>query len=275
MADPGGFEPPTTGLGERQVKTRNIAKQSGNSQNTLDIRVPEVWELQLFLKECIKEREERTCRDYMNYLQKPLDLSKRWSVKAYRLYYKLVKHEDPPKQLKVKRGKPDTKVPSTQEIQLTLFKACEAGQWLCQVYKLLLESGARLSEIVKMLREYNKARDKDQGTHYEYQLGWHRGKKHSYIIFHVTRPNMEFGFTESWVTHKAMKYNLVRPKYVRKYVATRMLEMEIPRDAVNFIQGRVSEDVLAIHYLDRLVLARRYYPRYAEWVRSLYEELGL
>ena len=214
----------------------------------------------------------RTCRDYERYLEKPLKPGNRWSVKAYRLYLQW-KGEEIPRALRIRAGKPDLRVPSPDEVKLALFRACQIDARLCLVYKLLLESGARLAEVVKMLKEYDPSRDKKQDGWLEYQLNWHRGKKHSFIIFHLTKPSPEFRNTESWVTHQAMKYNLVRPKAIRKFVATRMLELEIPRDAVNFIQGRVSEDVLAAHYLDRLVLARRYYPRYAEWIRQVYREL--
>jgi len=274
VADPGGFEPPTTGLGEQFTMTRSSTKQSGNSQNTLKLGPIPVWEIQPFLEYCMKNASKRTCQDYANYLMKPLDISKRWSVKAYRLYLKM-KGEKIPEELKVNRGKPDLTVPSLDEIKLSLFKACAIDDRLCLVYKLLLESGARLSEIIYMLRRYKPELDKKQDSWLEYQINWHRGKKHSFIIFHLTLPNIGFNNTESWVSHQAIANNIVRPKYVRKFVATRMLELEIPRDAVNFIQGRVSEDVLATHYLDRLVLARRYYPRYAEWIRQLYHEIGI
>ena len=274
MAGPGGFEPPTTGLGERQAITRSISGERGNSQNTIKLGPVGDWELQAWREWCLQRASQRTCRDYANYLRKPLSLENRWSVKAYRLYLQWKGEEIPPA-LKVQSGKPDTRVPSEAEVKLSLLKACNLDERLCLVYKLLLESGARLAEIVKMLREYSPERDKQQDGYLEYQLDWHRGKKHSFIIFHLTKPRIEFRNTESWVTHQAMKHNLVRPKAVRKFVATRMLEIEIPRDAVNFIQGRVSEDVLATHYLDRLVLARRYYPRYAEWLRQVYSGLGL
>jgi len=274
LAGPGGFEPPTTGLGEQQAITGSGSSERGNSQNSMELGPTADWEIQAWLGWCRQRASEKTCRSYASYLRKPLKLGNRWSVKAYRLYLQW-KGKEIPGELRVKAGRPDLRVPSEDEIRLTLFRACQLDNRLCLVYQLLLESGARLAEIVKMLRGYKPELDKPQDGYYEYQLNWHRGKKHAFVIFHVTRPGLEFGNTESWVTHQAMKHGLVRPKHMRKFVATRMLELEIPRDAVNFVQGRVSEDVLATHYLDRLVLARRYYPRYAEWLRQLYEELGL
>ena len=274
MEPPAGFEPATTGLQGRGAITGSGSGARGNSQNSLKLGPVGDWEIQAWLGWCRQRASERTCRSYASYLRKPLKLGNRWSVKAYRLYLQW-KGKEIPGELRVKAGRPDLRVPSEDEIRLTLFRACQLDNRLCLVYKLLLESGARLAEIVKMLREYDPARDKPGDGFLEYQLNWSRGKKHAFIIFHLTIPDTEFRNTESWVTHQAMKHGLVRPKHIRKFVATRMLELEIPRDAVNFVQGRVSEDVLATHYLDRLVLARRYYPRYAGWVRSLYDELGL
>ena len=167
-------------------------------------------------------------------------------------------------------------MPGEADIADTVKRACLLERRLCLVYKLLLESGARLSEVVKMLREYNPGLDKEHDGFYEYQLDWERGRKRALVIYHITpvEPGL-FVNTESWVTHMSTKHGLVRPKYIRKFVATKMLELSIPSDVVDFMQGRVPRSVLQAHYLDRLVLARRYYPRYAAWVTSLYARIGV
>ena len=232
------------------------------------------WEIRAWLEWCTRRRSERTCRGYASYLQRPLDPGNSWSVKAYRLLYAW-RGLEPPAELRVPRARADLAVPSEGEVRLTLYRACTLDPRLCLVYRLLLESGARLVEVVEMLRGYDPSRDAEQPGWLEYRLDWRRGRKRALILFHTTRPRIPFDNTPSWATQQAIRNGLVRPKYMRKFAATKMLELEIPRDAVNFIQGRAGEDVLARHYLDRLVLARRHYPRYAEWVAQLYEELGL
>ncbi len=52
-----------------------------------------------------------------------------------------------------------------------------------------------------------------------------------------------------------IELELVPFKYVRKWVATRMLNLEIPEATINFIQGRVPDNVLRGHYLNLLIIA--------------------
>jgi len=54
---------------------------------------------------------------------------------------------------------------------------------------------------------------------------------------------------------------------VRKFVATKMLELGIPSDVVDFIQGRTPSKILTRHYLNLVTLADTYYPKYAEYVK--------
>ena len=57
-------------------------------------------------------------------------------------------------------------------------------------------------------------------------------------------------------------------KYVRKWVATKMLSLDIQEAAVDFIQGRVPDSVLQKHYLNLLTLADQEYRKYATWLRE-------
>ena len=77
------------------------------------------------------------------------------------------------------------------------------------------------------------------------------------------------------MTSYAEKYKLVTPKYIRKFVATKMAELGISPHVIDFIQGRAPRSTLLQHYAQLLGVAGREYREYAEWLRSVYRELGL
>jgi len=62
---------------------------------------------------------------------------------------------------------------------------------------------------------------------------------------------------------------MVNPKYVRKWVATKMLGIGIPSEIVNFIQGRTPTSILEKNYLNLYSLAMQYYPRYIELLKTM------
>ena len=131
---------------------------------------------------------------------------------------------------------------------------------------LLLESGARLAEAVKVVSEYDPQSDSCENNICIYTLNWARGSKRAFYLFHV-----------SPIKRQAIAYNYARklfhqlgvePKYVRKFVATKLLELGVPSEVVDFLEGRTPSQVLAKHYLDLLALAKKYYPTYVEWLRT-------
>ncbi len=57
-------------------------------------------------------------------------------------------------------------------------------------------------------------------------------------------------------------------KYFRKFVATKMAELGIPLDVIDFIQGRKPTRVLTQHYVSLFGIAKEHYRKYAEWLHS-------
>ncbi len=221
-----------------------------------------------FFRWCLgKGTSYETCIQYVKYLRKPLNPDNKWSILAYKAYFKFTGNEELWKKIKTKQSRPDLNIPTLEEVLATLKAACSTSKELCLVYKLLIESGARLSEIVKMLKEFNPSKLKEHSGFYTYTLGYYRGSKRSFYVFTVTKPE-KLVISGNWVSNWASKNNLVCPKYVRKFVATKMASLEIPMEIVNFIQGRVPRTILERHYLNLYALALRYYPKYAEWLRK-------
>jgi len=235
---------------------------------------PDEKQLAKFLKWCVETASEDTCRQYVNYLRKPLDMNNKWSRLAWKKYFKFLGNEDAWKAIKVKQSLPDLKVPSVDEVLRTLRAACKASEELCLIYKLLIESGARLSEVVKMLNEFNSNNLKEHNGFFTYALGYVRGSKFSFYIFSITRPK-KLKCSANWISNWASKNGLTQPKYVRKLAATVMASLEIPESVINFIQGRVPRGILERNYLSLYSLALKFYPRYAGWVKNtLYSAVG-
>ena len=216
-----------------------------------------------------------TCTKYAGYLQKPLDPNNRWSAKAYKLYLKWLCEEynhaescEQYKRLKVPQAGADLKVPGLDDIVESIRKA---GPYRL-VYLILLESGLRLVEVVKLIREYPSLECVKLDGFERCLLGHTRGKKRALWGYHISPIEDSIGdITDRRVTSYAEKYGLVPPKYVRKFVATQMVTLGIPPHVVDFYQGRSPRSVLMQHYAQLLGVADREYARYAQWLRQVYE----
>ena len=216
-----------------------------------------------------------TCRKYASYLEKPLDPQNRWSAKAYKLYLKWLceeyNHQESCgqyKRLKVPQAGADKRVPSLEAVLDSINKA---GPYRL-VYMILLESGLRLVEAVKLVREYQSLECTRLDGFTRCLLGYTRGKKRALWGYHITPITSIEGLSDRRVTSYAEKYGLVPPKLVRKFVATKMAELGIPFEVIDFIQGRAPRTVLLQHYAQLLGLADKHYSVYARWLRQVYGE---
>ncbi len=75
-----------------------------------------------------------------------------------------------------------------EEVKRTLSLAKEYSENVYFVYRLALESGSRLSEILKVLKEPEKDIC-DNGFCY-YPLAWTRGQKSVFYVFLLTSSNV-------------------------------------------------------------------------------------
>jgi len=242
---------------------------SGNSHDAL----PSEEQLKAFFEWCVERgTSARTCEQYVRYLRKPLDPNNKWSRLAYKAWFKFVGDEERWKQLKVKRSGVDLYIPSDEGVKQALQKACKSSNELCWVYKLLIYSGLRLEEVTKVISEQNPERwilvSRTSSVEvWKYPLAWRRGSKQAFYCYALERPPKML-VSAKWVSNWASKNSVLAPKYIRKWVATKMLSLGIPEEVVNFVQGRVPQEVLSKHYLKLSTLADQYYQRYAEWLRA-------
>ncbi|MHA1632619.1 MAG: integrase [Candidatus Freyarchaeota archaeon] len=231
-----------------------------------------------------KGQSHKHIRDVTKYVLKPLNPSHRFSVIAYRLFIHFLEDkyglEFPQllRELKVGRSGVDLCVPSEDEVaeSLRLLKEMqEAGVFrrrnYLQLYLLLLASGIRLSEARRFLASLPQ-NYKETGGVRVYALNWQRGSKAGFYVFtpawlELRRENV------NWETHGPHRKIPVTPRYVRKFVATKMYELDIPAEVIDFIQGRTPRSVLTQHYLNLLLKATREYSKYADWLRNFLAKL--
>jgi intergrase/recombinase len=262
---------PGHGLDRPPAKAPALNSVSPAMESGLDSYYVQAWETW-----CLERgTSPETCAKYASYLERPLDPGNRWSAKAWKLYYRWrcelgdqTACEDY-KRLRVPQAGADLRVPSLEAILGSIERA---GPYRL-VYMILLESGLRLVEAVRLLRERPRLECVGLDGFERCLLGRERGKKRSLWAYHITPIDTPIeGLTDRRVTSYAEKYRLVPPKYVRKFVATKMAELEIPPHVIDFIQGRAPRSVLEQHYAQLLGLADRHYATYAAWLRRVYKD---
>ncbi|MEM3316243.1 MAG: integrase, partial [Candidatus Micrarchaeaceae archaeon] len=283
LVRPPGFEPGISGLGGQKgvlltpsTPTLSHDKLNGvvqmNSKPTADNSTeknPSEIELIGFYEYCKKLISEETCKTYVNYLRKPIKMNIKNSVKAWKKYYRWKGLDESAEKLKIpKKDGINLYVPTETEIRQSLMKV--KGTKLELLYRLLLESGIRLSEAIKVLREFDPQNDARNNEFFLYVLNWSRGTKKSFYVFHVT-PLQKIDIRDRYeVTDFAERYDIVPAKYVRKFVATKMAELHMETEIIDFIQGRTPRSVLSRHYLNLLALAKESYKKYVEYLKVLY-----
>jgi len=223
-----------------------------------------------FFSFCVKTASADTCSQYMSYIQRGYEESNKWSVLAWKKFMKWLCSERGIEvacklyeKIKCKRSGVDMYVPSESEVLETVGKAEDPFK---TVYLVLLQSGLRLNEATYLLRNIDKLRKVKQDGFYRVELGLERGSKKAFNAYLIDIPPKVM-ITDKEVSEYARKNRLLQPKYVRKYVATKMLELGIPSDVVDFIQGRTPSKILTRHYLNLITLADAYYLKYAEYVK--------
>ena len=170
----------------------------------------------------------------------------------------------------------DSYVPSEESVKRSIGKLRRIPEKYKAVYRLLLESGLRLREAVKLTNDFHDFSEKLE-NHENYvcvPLFWfRRSKKSFYAYFMRETAKMLWNNGEKLSADATSKvcrrYKLVAPKYLRKFVFHKMLELEIPEGVADFIQGRAPKTVGERHYANLKRLADKYYPRYINYLMSL------
>ncbi|MEM1961795.1 MAG: integrase [Sulfolobales archaeon] len=258
---------------------------------------------EMFMEYLIKDRgqQEKTAKCYMNYLRrldgKPLTYGtfleisgSRWMVKCVRLYIDFLEKsgeisEDEAERLrKIFKIRSGAKIIKKYHIEyskiIEVLERVEVGTLYWLVLRVLYFSGARLSEVVKMIQDFDEREltcFQDRGF-CRYYLVWSRGKKRcEWIYFPATLTE----YLKMW-RGKIGKYDTVRDTlydyYGVKVKDFRKLFYRVCRDVgvegaiCDFYQSRISGlSIGDLHYDDIVTRADKQYTELAARLSKLLE----
>jgi len=255
-----------------------------------------------------KRYEPANARNMLNYLDRfvkeplkePLDVMRMFSPltagqrhhlnRAMRAWFKCLEINKPNREFKefldgLRKAIPkddvgiDIKVPDEEQIISDLRRIVSEPLPIQAEYNLLLDSGLRLVEVVKLLNDFPEA-ERLEGF-YRCPVGLFRGSKQAYYCYLteytyqlIKKLNEKVSEIRLKRRHQLHKYT--RAKYLRKF-ANDMITSErlnVPESVADFIQGRVPRSIGAKHYMRLKRKADQFYPRYAEYVTELRRKAG-
>jgi len=250
----------------------------------------------------VKDRQLdiKTTRSYMNYLRK-LDgevinydlylriLNNKWKVKTVRLFldylYKTgrIGWEELQKLKSIFKVKRNSN--GGDEYPLDVYDLIDKYSMVNNdtLYRLLLEillySGTRLSEAVKMIREWNDEKLECFEEFCRYRLKWYRGRKRcDYIYFpkhllpKILQHVYKIGKYDN-VRKKIYDYYGIRPKEFRK-LHYRLCRKILDKEICAFYQSRSSRlDVSDIHYDQLRTRADENYSKLIRYIDSFVDRI--
>ncbi len=172
----------------------------------------------------------------------------------------------------------DLKVPEEAGMLQSLDKLAKAPEKYVLLYNLLVDSGLRLVEAIKVISEFKSA--EYINGFYRIALGEFRGCKQAYYAY-LTEPTYRqllASKVELLAPMPASRYyrkmGYIQTKYVRKFAFDKMVELEVPESVADFIEGRVPKRIGAKHYMVLRRQADKFYGKYAEYLVRLRSQLA-
>jgi intergrase/recombinase len=166
----------------------------------------------------------------------------------------------------------DLKVPVESEILNSLRLLDKMPLKYKALYSLLLDSGLRLTEAVRLINQFDGATEIN--SFYRCTLGYFRGSKLAYAAYfsdsslELLKKNHE-RVADRTASHYFKKFGYIAPKYLRKFTFDKMIELGVPESVADFIEGRAPRRIGARHYMAICRQADGYYGKYADYLKKL------
>jgi len=170
----------------------------------------------------------------------------------------------------------DLQIPDEASILESMRKLSFIPKGYDALYNLLLDSGLRLVEAIKVINEF-KGAEKINGF-YRTHVGMFRGSKQAYYAYFTEATYQKMQVKAEPIkpvnaSHYFDKKGFISPKYLRKFAFDKMIELEIPESVADFIEGRVAKRIGAKHYMALARQANGFYGKYAEYLNGLRAKL--
>ena len=163
------------------------------------------------------------------------------------------------KALPSRKTKPDGYVPTDSDVKKVYENIKSEKDRL--LFQILAFSGIRVTELVKMLRDYEPSKLISDNGISKYPLNYIRGNKRSQYVYMPTDLAMKlhkFYIHKDTVSYNLRKYGIA-PKYLRKWFYNFLIMNNVPESVADFIEGRAPESVGSMHYLSRVKQADYWY----------------
>jgi len=165
------------------------------------------------------------------------------------------------KELKCVRSQMDSYIPSDDELIKAYQRFNDEDYKI--VFKVLMFSGLRVTEVVKFLNEFDEKRLMLSDKIAKYPLFLDREQKKSYFVYlpaDFTKELRKMNITEQGVK-KYFQRRKLPAKYLRKWNYNFLILNGVPESVADFIQGRASITVGSMHYLAKVRQADEWYSR--------------
>jgi intergrase/recombinase len=175
----------------------------------------------------------------------------------------------------------DLKIPTEKEIIDSLRQLAEKdhSRRYFALYNLLLDSGLRLTEAIALFNSLLSGEvelEKHEGFSIA-PLGYFRGTKLAYYGFISDNTLKIIKEVQKPLSYKKVmgtatkRFGIISYKYLRKFAFDTMTSesLNIPESVADFIEGRTPKTVGARHYMSLKRKAIQFYPRYAEYVKTV------
>ena len=129
------------------------------------------------------------------------------------------------------------------------------------LFEILAFSGIRITELVKMLKEFDPTRSITDKQISKYPLNYSGGNKRSQYVYMpsgLAKKLHKFYINKDTVSRELRQYGIA-PKYLRKWFYNFLIMNNVPESVADFIEGRAPESVGSMHYLAKVKQADYWY----------------
>ena len=139
------------------------------------------------------------------------------------------------------------------------------------LFQVLAFSGIRVTEFVKMLKEFDPKKLIIENGISKCPLNYNRGNKRSqyvYMPLELATKLHRFYINKDTVSRELRQYG-VAPKYLRKWFYNFLIMNNVPEPVADFIEGRAPESVSSMHYLAKVKQADYWYATIVSLAKKL------
>ena len=163
--------------------------------------------------------------------------------------------------LKVKKSQPDTYVPTDEVVKQAYNKIKDERVKL--YFEILAYSGVRVTEMAKLLSEFEAKNLIKSDTYARYTLNFKRGQKNSFYIYmpiEIANKVKRLYKVDAKEMSKIFDQNSgLTPKYLRKWFYNKVIMAGIPESVADFYEGRSPATVGSANYMEKTRQADHWY----------------